>query len=172
MSIPAHRYEVPAGRLRSWLEKKQIVARRIQSYTHYPVKSTSLKYPDEVFFYGTLLEYARAFPKRYEFQSGVAKSQIAPEKIVGVANYDHFSGLVWLGLAPLRHHHLFQYMDEYGVDWVRIWYAEQGFMTSFGRWVDRVEGLRVAKHAKQLKLNPDGSQKHAHNTHLFSEDLW
>lgn len=41
----------------------------------------------------------------------------------------------------------------------------QGFLTSLNRFVDRVEGLEIARLAKQIKHND-------HIVQLHSEDLW
>lgn len=43
---------------------------------------------------------------------------------------------------------------------------EQGFVTNFGRFVDREEGLAIARASSQIK------QKHGNQNLLFSEDMW
>lgn len=61
---------------------------------------------------------------------------------------------------PARHHNLFA---------IAAGRPDQsGFLTSAGRFVDRVEGLRLALAAGQPLI--DHSSRHA--TQLFSEDLW
>ena len=44
--------------------------------------------------------------------------------------------------------------------------VEQGFLTSDGRFVDRVEGLAIALAAGQVIT------KHGNPNQLFSEDMW
>lgn len=44
--------------------------------------------------------------------------------------------------------------------------AEQGFLTSDCRFVDRVEGLEIAKKFNQIK------EKHGLDTELYSEDIF
>lgn len=66
---------------------------------------------------------------------------------------------------PARHHH---------VMWTRLLIdgqrtpgdAEQGFLTTAGRFVDRKEGLEIAQRHGQIK------EKHGHPDLLFSEDMW
>ena len=43
---------------------------------------------------------------------------------------------------------------------------DQGFVTSDGRYVDRIEGLAIAKAAGQIAF------KHGNPDRLYSEDLW
>lgn len=65
---------------------------------------------------------------------------------------------------PARHHHVFEYMYNMGVEDHRD--HTQGFVTDTGRFVDRKEALAIAKAANQLirKTSPEYL--------LFSEDLW
>lgn len=66
---------------------------------------------------------------------------------------------------PARHHH---------VMWTRLLIdgqrtpgdAEQGFLTTAGRFVGREEGLEIATRCDQIK------QKHGSPDLLFSEDMW
>lgn len=66
---------------------------------------------------------------------------------------------------PARHHH---------VMWTRLLItgkrtagdAEQGFLTTYGRFVDREEGLAIAQRENQI------IQKHGNEGLLFSEDMW
>lgn len=67
--------------------------------------------------------------------------------------------------APARHHH---------VMWTRLFVdgkktggeATQGFLTTHGRFVDRAEGLRIAKANDQIVV------KHGNPNELYSEDMW
>jgi hypothetical protein len=66
--------------------------------------------------------------------------------------------------APARHHHImWTYLMIFGSGANR---CEQGFLTTKGRFVDRIEGLRIAQAADQLL------EKCGDPTRLFSEDLW
>ena len=90
----------------------------------------------------------------------ILDGEFVPEKIVAVAV--HFKGKTYQLEKPYRHHHLYATMphmdDEDEAD-------VQGFMTNTGRFVDRVNALRIAKDARQL-INPNPTYE------LFSEDLW
>jgi len=80
-------------------------------------------------------------------------------------NYDDV-GVVSLP-KPARHHHIIG--ARYGVDKTVTGgpdRAVQGFITSEGRFVDRVEGLRIARAAKQVV------RKQGNPHMLFSEDMW
>ena len=61
-----------------------------------------------------------------------------------------------------RHGDLFRRLYDLGI---RIPDAEQGFLTSLGRWVDRTEAMAVATKAGQITDPPD-------RTELYSEDIW
>ena len=74
-------------------------------------------------------------------------------------------GVVHFLPAPARHHHILQ-ADSTPDDF----YADQGFATSEGRFVDREEGMKVAVAAGQLKRS--SNPKHYQGPLLFSEDLW
>ena len=68
---------------------------------------------------------------------------------------------------PARHHHLIWWMtEEYGYQPREMNGKYQGFVTSTGRYVDRVEGLEIARAAGQIK------QKCGNERLLFSEDVW
>jgi hypothetical protein len=86
------------------------------------------------------------------------------EKILGSA-IRHPDGMIYATGRNGRHHHCIHYMAKIGRAGLAVTH-DQGFITTHGRYVDRVEGLRVAKAAQQLirKTNPTSI--------LFSEDLW
>ena len=62
-----------------------------------------------------------------------------------------------------RHGHVIWLLDKCGI---RIPEAEQGFITSAGRFVDRIEGLEIAKEAGQIVQKTGGPNE------LYSEDMW
>lgn len=68
--------------------------------------------------------------------------------------------------APARHFTILHTMSiVMGVDTTQIGPSQEGFLTSDGRFVNRVEAYHIAWKAGQLKedkLTPE----------LFSEDLW
>lgn len=69
---------------------------------------------------------------------------------------------------PGRHHHVFA-LEKPSVH-TKPGAEEQGFLTSEGRFVDRVEGLFIAQAAGQFN-RPD--LRPGENPHqLYSEDLW
>jgi hypothetical protein len=76
------------------------------------------------------------------------------------------SGTVISVEPPLRHHDCFQAARQQGILFAEMAGEEQGFVTTHGRFVDRREGLVVAKEVGQLirKTQPDYL--------LFSEDMW
>lgn len=74
------------------------------------------------------------------------------------------AGLIHSVPRPGRHHNVIREMAKAGFG-PECMHA-QGFVTDLGRFVDRVEGLRVATKAEQI-CNKTGC---AHE--LFSEDLW
>lgn len=67
---------------------------------------------------------------------------------------------------PLRHHHILQTMNPLDL----IEGEEQGFMDSTGRFLTRLEAMKVAKDSGQFNriLDPKLYQ----GPELFSEDLW
>lgn len=75
---------------------------------------------------------------------------------------------------PARHHHILHaYHDLLDPDFkidadsdLHIRGHEQGFLTSTGHYVDRVDGLAIAKFHNQIK------EKQGNPTILFSEDMW
>jgi hypothetical protein len=67
---------------------------------------------------------------------------------------------------PARHHTILQAMDlTMGIDATAVPPANQGFLTSDGRFVGRTEGFHIAWKAGQGKLD-------AETPVLYSEDLW
>jgi len=85
-----------------------------------------------------------------------------PEQIIRAAC--RWRGGVWSLPAPNRHHNVLTFMYEMMANQRAGLEAEQGFLTDLGRFVDRVQALRVARDAKQCE--PDTRDE------LFSEDLW
>jgi hypothetical protein len=71
--------------------------------------------------------------------------------------------------SPGRHHtviHIMREVSDYSnIMRAAVANAEQGFLTSSGRFVDREEGFSIAHAARQLiKVHKQGT--------LYSEDLW
>lgn len=63
---------------------------------------------------------------------------------------------------PARHHNLFIAYDRLGTP------DQQGFLTSTGRFVERIEAMKIAKTSGQPMIDHPSR----HETKLFSEDLW
>ncbi len=70
---------------------------------------------------------------------------------------------VFIGKVGERHHEVIATIVRKGFD-AKLF--EQGFWTTLQRFVDRKEGLAIAKAAGQIKT------KHGNPNLLFSEDLW
>lgn len=89
-----------------------------------------------------------------------------PENIVGVSVY--YDGKPWTLPRPNRHHNVFFHIwyelggdDHYSMSLL----GEQGFITSTGRIINRVEGLKIAIENGQMIHPP-------YNSELYSENLW
>lgn len=77
-----------------------------------------------------------------------------------------FHGAVISLPAPARHHTILYSMDtEMGIDVTKVPPLNQGFITSEGKFVNRVEAYYIAYRAGQIE-GKDGAPR------LFSEDLW
>jgi len=101
------------------------------------------------------------------FEATMAGGKRAQE-IISMAAVKGLDGTVYVVERPGRHGHVGAYMGKLGVSEIQIPgnTLDQGFLTSHGRYVNRVAGLSIAKAANQLirKTHPDYE--------LFSEDLW
>jgi hypothetical protein len=84
------------------------------------------------------------------------------ESIVRAAVRD-CDGEVFHLAPPARHHTIIHKFR------VRPGREDQGFLTSQGRYVDRLEAMAIAKSAGQLKRPETGGYQ---GPELFSEDLW
>lgn len=92
------------------------------------------------------------------------------ERIVAAAV--QYRGITLSLEAPARHHTILQTMDILvGISQDELHSSYQGFLTSEGRYVNRVEAYYVAYKAQQLE-----KRKANINTidepELYSEDLW
>lgn len=67
--------------------------------------------------------------------------------------------------APARHSDIINYLARVGVT-RKVRQHEQGFLTSTGRFVHRIEAKQIAVAAEQLL------QRASHHDQLFSEDVW
>lgn len=85
-----------------------------------------------------------------------------PELIVAAAVYH---GCVISLPKPARHHTILHSLSLMGIDAMLIHGDNQGFITSEGRYVNRVEAFGIAYKAEQIPRGSKGPQ-------LFSEDLW
>lgn len=68
---------------------------------------------------------------------------------------------------PARHHDLLQALLRQGADRQMVAEAEQGFLTSAGRFVDRQTAWHLAEAAGQIRARLDGL-----SGMLFTENLW
>ena len=75
-------------------------------------------------------------------------------------------GAVCVMFPPKRHHDIIRKLSSRRYKTDELGPLKQGFVTSHGRYVDRIEARKIAEAADQmLTKNPGGDQ-------LYSEDLW
>jgi hypothetical protein len=86
------------------------------------------------------------------------------ERIIAAAVQHFDNGQIWAVEAPGRHHHVLWVMDMLHVP--PMYHRDQGFLTNWGRYVDRKEAALIAAAANQL-IN-----KQSTPSELFSEDVW
>lgn len=81
----------------------------------------------------------------------------------------HAGGIISLP-PPARHHTILQTMSlVMGLDATQLGVPEnQGFLTSTGRYVGRVEGFHIAQKAGQI-IHKSGNKD---EPTLYSEDMW
>ena len=97
------------------------------------------------------------------FAEAAAGMASEPERIAG-ASIRTSSGTIATLAPPARHHHLIFMLAAEGHP--PIGPRSQGFVTTKGRFVDRVEGLAIAEAAGQVV------RKHPSFDKLYSEDMW
>jgi hypothetical protein len=96
-----------------------------------------------------------------------------PESIIQAA-IRHPDGTIYSVSQPGRHYNVVALMstiNKGGYDN----YADQGFITSHGRYVDRREAYMLARIQNQMARRSERllMDKHAYNgTELYSEDIW
>ena len=92
-------------------------------------------------------------------------ADLIDEERISMAAIRHFgTGQVWAVTQPGRHHHVCWAMDMLMVP--QQYQRDQGFLTNWGRYVDRKEAALIASAAGQLL------DKQCTPTELFSEDVW
>lgn len=93
-----------------------------------------------------------------------------PERIVAAAV--QYRGITLSLQPPARHHTILQTMDILvGISQDELHSAYQGFLTSEGRYVNRVEAYYMAYKTNQFK-GELASRRNMEKPELFSEDLW
>lgn len=107
-------------------------------------------------------------------EAEVAALKPAPpsvEHITGVALKEPKRGTTWVCEKPKRHHDVFAMMENEGANPFcdSPHDCQQGFHTSTGRFVTRLEAMPIAKAAGQLIRPERGGYQ---GPELFSEDLW
>lgn len=88
------------------------------------------------------------------------------ERIVAAAV--QIEGVTFSLPRPARHGQVLHSLDGILPDPI-LHMACQGFLTSDGRFVNRVMAKHIAHRAKQPQLRPESER---HQRDLFSEDLW
>lgn len=89
------------------------------------------------------------------------------ERIIAAAV--EVEGITFSLPKPARHAQVLHSMDAAGFSEEMIAMACQGFLTSEGRFVNRVLARQIAYRAGQEQLRPE---KERHQRDLYSEDLW
>jgi hypothetical protein len=115
------------------------------------------QYPSLRFFSGHAIDFQMYFD---------ADGDAALKETIIHAAFVHANGLIYSVGRPGRHHHLMALLDEYNLAGSRGQVVSQGFITSYGRYVDREVGVAVARAADQLIREPSPSDE------LTSEDVW
>lgn len=105
--------------------------------------------------------------KRPASRVEVAEKTASPETIVAAAI--HVEGVTISLPQPARHGQVINSADAMGLPQHMLTSACQGFLTSSGRFVNRVMAKHIAHRAGQGQLRPLGER---HDRDLFSEDLW
>lgn len=90
----------------------------------------------------------------------------APERIVAAAVQIH--GVSFSLPRPARHGQVLHSLEGLVSDHL-IYGAARGFLTSEGRFVNRVMAKQIAHRAEQPQLRPESERD---QRDLFSEDLW
>jgi hypothetical protein len=138
--------------------------RRVRAQFHLRLKEHKVSsHSDLAFFTGSEWNYRTSW-RRSGLRFGRSSLIRAQEKIA-MAAIRHPDGLIHTASKPGRHHHVIRYMSELNRAGLPTTH-DQGFVTTHGRYVDRREGLWIARAAGQIirKTNPP--------TILFSEDVW
>lgn len=112
-------------------------------------------------------------PYEASFQYGLAEAfkdayadTVVQEEIIGVA-IRHPSGVIFACPRPKRHHHVVAAMTKLGVSGISNT-SDQGFVTNYGRYLDREAALSIARSAHQVGFPKKTSPAYQ----LFSEDMW
>lgn len=150
--------------IRKFLEDRLWIKRRLMLSRDLPTYTASIEFPDQNFFYGIPSAYARRATTHGWLD--------LPNQITCVSAMDHKSGILWAARKPFRHHHLMQFMWEYGVSALDRQSANQGFLNGVGQHLGREEALQIALNTRQMKEYMGDKPIHSHERELFSEDLW
>lgn len=132
----------------TWLKpKEQAVSHLTHLYCN--------QYPSLRFFCG----------RSVDFQLYFNADATIKETIVHSA-FIYASGLIYSVGRPGRHHHLMALLGECNLAGTGEHVVSHGFITSYGRYVDRKVGALLARAAGQLLQEPTPSDN------LTSEDVW
>jgi hypothetical protein len=116
------------------------------------------QYPKVVFYTGSIADFEKFYKDNRRSKKKLKESIIASSVM-------DRAGIIYCAMAPGRHHHVMALCFELnGKQTAEV--KKQGFITSYGRYVDREEALDLAK------LNGQFSQEDIHKAKLYSEDVW
>lgn len=126
-----------------------------------------LNFPMYTFYHGTQEAFQLLFYKKKD-QAG----NDMPEFIIGSSIL--YRNTIYAAMAPGRHHHCLRLIghllrcSDKIMDAIEHRMSDQGFVTSYGRHVNRAEAFMIAVKAQQL-IDKVGSTSKGE---LYSEDLW
>ena len=96
-----------------------------------------------------------------------ATAAASKERIIAAAI--QIEGMTLSLPLPARHGQVLAAMDAMHLPEYQLHRACQGFLTSTGRFVNRVQAKQIAHMAGQPQMRPESER---HQRDLFSEDLW
>jgi len=81
---------------------------------------------------------------------------------IAAAAIQHGKALTFSMASPARHHTIMHHLSIAGLQ--AMFHGEQGFITTMGRFVDRITAKRLAVESGQVETTE--------HDELYSEDLW
>ena len=119
------------------------------------------------FHFNETFHCTKVFPPILHEKIACSAIRIGENKYTPVElGYTYRTGEIFIGTIPCRHFHLLWVRNYFNKARVPEPTMQQGFFTTYGRFVDRSEaGLIATKRGQLLDTTIE-------NTYLFSEDVW